>query len=308
VLDASNKGRSPWSFAAATASLDMAGTEQPEAVVTEEVGGSHPLYQLARSLVADGKLPSSVKTKGTQTFQLKGTLPYKNFKFLPDHPLVGAKNVGEVSRWHVLNSVLYIWAPKAFFFNLIPQMASKECEQTINVGADGWPDSCRKVVSLEGTYYVYSRRYRCKGCPAKQGKKDTCFIGTDPDVLRRLPVWVKNLLPIHFTHKGAIHRVVKTLIFWDIVKGKAINDTRATLNEIRHDEFYTLEESYLSAAASCRQRLEAFGAPAPVAPFGSFEDPLGFNGAVPFPAYFGQIIVALGEGERWVSVSTIISP
>lgn len=227
-------------------------------MIIEEVGGSHPIYLMARSLVADGKLPSAVKKKATQSFQLNGTLPYKNFKFLPDHPLVGARTVGDVSKWHVLNSVLYIWAPEAFFFNLLPQMPCKECGQTSNVGADGWPESCRKVVALEGTYYVYSRRYRCKNCPAKEGKKDTCFIGTDPDVLKRLPAWVRNLLPIHFTHKGAIHRVVKTLIFRDVMKGKANSDTRATLAEVRHDEFYTLEESYLSAAVSCKQRLKSY--------------------------------------------------
>lgn len=274
------------------------GQAEQAALYVEDVGENHPAFLLCRKFAE--KVPTSSRKKSSKSFQLSGELPYKNFKFIPDHPLVGAKNVGNVSEWHLSNSVIYIWALEAFFFHLIPQVPCKECRKPDNVGADGWPANCRKVVALEGTYYIYSRRYRCKNCPAKQGKADTCFIGTDPDFIKLLPLWAQNLLPIHFTHKGAIHRTIRTLVFRDLTSAKSISDTRATLNELKHDEFYILEESYLSAAVSCKQRLGPFDRSGAPASFGKFEDPLGFNGAVPHPSYLSNIVVALSEGDRQV--------
>lgn len=106
----------------------------------------------------------------------------------------------------------------------LPHLDLQDCVRCICCGRKAHKDGVskpRRVFGLKGCKLVAARKYRCSKCPASECK-DVTYDAKHPKVMERLPASAASLLPVTFTHSGAMDNDMLLHIHLDIMKGVSI--------------------------------------------------------------------------------------
>lgn len=114
----------------------------------------------------------------------------------------------------------------------------------------------RRVFGPACTLYIFSNKYRHISCPkgtlldAATGKRGArSFDGRHAAVQQVMPLWVQQLLPVVFTHCGAVEKAVLQQMFLDLPRGVPAAQIARRLREQGQHRRAAQQLSYLAAAA-----------------------------------------------------------
>jgi hypothetical protein len=131
-------------------------------------------------------------TRGEDNYLIYNILGGSNIFTFPN-PAFMPKPVKNVStaRWQLSNSKLVVWDPSLICTQRLhcPNCAAGN----VNVTADGWDYNPRVIKDIQGDFYLVSHKSKCTAC-------QSYFKDSIPDVVKKLPTWVQQLLPYQLTH------------------------------------------------------------------------------------------------------------
>lgn len=114
------------------------------------------------------------------------------------------------------------------------------------------------------------------------------FRSWDVGVMAQLPLFVQESFRFILTHKSAVHLDVMEELTDNLVHAKGFAASRAALEQAHRKEVHARELRYYSMLVWRKQNLLLQSA-ATERPFGSFDDPDGYNGFVPSAHYLSSV-------------------
>lgn len=173
--------------------------------------------------------------------------------------------------------VVTILAYHEFHGELAGPIHCPACGSPDKVAVCGWANRLKAFSGLEEQRYVFSRMYRCTRCPQKECVGNTNFAAHHPDVMRRLPDFIKGELGLVPTAKSGVEAIVLRQRLRHVTAGGSETDFANMLLESHFERHDDKQLVYLSHAVQCAEsakrkretnRLGAFLAEPP--------DPLNF--------------------------------
>lgn len=77
---------------------------------------------------------------------------------------------------------------------------------------DGWnTNGPRRVIDTHGHYYIWARRHKCRSAHGKDAREMT-FQGLDPEVVAKLPGFIREQFPCIITRRAAIDKECNELV------------------------------------------------------------------------------------------------
>lgn len=177
----------------------------------------------------------------------------------------------------LFNNRFFYWDPEQLVVGGI-SCPNTECNTRLQ--RHGLLNRPRRVVELEGQFWLIGERYRCRSC-------SVTFSSWDPRIMAKLPKALQMEFPAHLTHRSGVSTQVFALIRTCIQRGfgsKALSDTLRVLHQRRFDLHHLQYLEFLKAGVALSQwRGQTFP------PFGAFTDLNGYGGFVPSAHYLRDL-------------------
>lgn len=126
---------------------------------------------------------------------------------------------------------------------------------TDDVENNGW-SRVRRVVGLSCSYFVTTRRYKCKGC-------NKTFLGWDDKILDRAPPYIVDTFPAIFTRRLAVDKHLFRLYRAALKSGSTPYRFAKMIRSLHAAEHQRRQVCYFALAKADTER---FGAPMPAWP------------------------------------------
>eukprot|EP00903_Cladosiphon_okamuranus_P019959 g18342.t1 len=207
----------------------------------------------------------------------------------PDPTMLKTVNLED----HHLRSI-FVWIPELSFPHAFPEgrLPCPRCESTTNVIVKGFTQKCsRRAILRDSCCDLVGYFYHCNGCQrknkgvSKDQRVPESFSSWDSEVLKLLPLFVRESFPFILTRKSAIHLDVLEELTDNLVNGKGFAASRAALEQAHQKTFHTRELKYYNMLLWRRQNVVL---PTTARDFGSFSDPDGYDGFVPSTHYLSS--------------------
>jgi hypothetical protein len=192
---------------------------------------------------------------------------------------------------------VFIWLPHLLSDDLHCQEPSCHLRKLTSRGWNNNPVA-RRVVSLDGLYYVMTQRVQCDKRTGGCGKSWNLY---DPIILQQLQPGLAAEFPAFFTHRSGIDKTLMTLIRAGIAHRMSSNAWSQVLRELHIRQHDLQELKYLHAihTKSTQWQWHSSHAKEPsYIPFSEFKDKNGYAGFSPSRWYINAIYMDFMEHIR----------
>jgi hypothetical protein len=229
-----------------------------------------------------------------------------HFWIRPSEPYFALRNALQspdgLTPYSLYHPTVFVWLPNLLNHKVLTcqnQSCRHYCKTIKPLTVKCWNDNpiARRVVTLDGLYYVMTQRVHCDKRAGGCGKSMNLY---DPIIMDQLDAGLAAAFPAFLTHRSGIDKTVMTLIRAGMAHRMSSSAWSDVIRELHVREHDLQELNYLHAISQAQKQEKARNAEGQKSyePFSDFQDRDGYAGFYPSRWYINTVYMDYMEHIR----------